>query len=73
MATIHGDLGTLQTFLDQHPGDADDVANEGLMANRTMSEITLMCLTNPDHGASPRQALQIMRLLLSRGADPSFV
>ena len=70
-ATIHGDLGTLQTFLDQHPGGADDVANEGPMANRTMSEITLMCLTNPDHGATPRQALQIMRLLLSRGADPN--
>ena len=45
MATIRGDLGALQTFLDQHPERVDDVADEAdPMAHRTMSQIAIMCL-----------------------------
>ena len=48
MATIRGDLGALQTFLDQHPERVDDVADEAdPMAHRTMSQIAIMCLVPP--------------------------
>ena len=65
-AAIHGDIGTLQTFLDQHPGRVDDVdGSDGPQGNKTMTELTLICLSqNP-----PARALQVLRLLLSRGAD----
>ena len=73
MATIRGDLGALQTFLDQHPERVDDVADEAdPMAHRTMSQIAIMCLAaGPSRGVSAPQALQIMRFLLSRGANPN--
>ena len=65
-AAIHADIGTLQTFLDQHPGRVDDVdGSDGPQGNKTMTELTLICLSqNP-----PARALQVLRLLLSRGAD----
>ncbi len=65
-AAIHGDIGTLQTFLDQHPERVDAVdGSDGPQGNRTMTELTLICLSqNP-----PARALQVLRLLLSRGAD----
>ena len=52
MATIRGDLGALQTFLDQHPERVDDVADEAdPMAHRTMSQIAIMCLAaGPSRG-----------------------
>ena len=54
------------TFLDQHPGRVDDVdGSDGPQGNKTMTELTLICLSqNP-----PARALQVLRLLLSRGAD----
>ena len=65
-AAIHADIGTLQTFLDQHPERVDAVdGSDGPQGNRTMTELTLICLSqNP-----PARALQVLRLLLSRGAD----
>ena len=59
MATIRGDLGALQTFLDQHPERVDDVADEAdPMAHRTMSQIAIMCLAaGPSRGVSAPQAL----------------
>ena len=65
-AAIHADIGTLQTFLAQHPGRVDDVdGSDGPQGNKTMTELTLICLSqNP-----PARALQVLRLLLSRGAD----
>ena len=48
-AAIHADIGTLQTFLDQHPGRVDDVdGSDGPQGNKTMTELTLICLSqNP--------------------------
>ena len=65
-AAIHADIGTLQTFLDKHPGRVDAVdGSDGPQGNKTMTELTLICLSqNP-----PARALQVLRLLLSRGAD----
>ena len=45
-AAIHGDIGTLQTFLDQHPERVDAVdGSDGPQGNRTMTELTLICLS----------------------------